>query len=1302
MAGELLPVQNYGTMEKFNVAPYAGGKLQINIDQILPTPYHPTRGTIVWAGKPTLMALFLDINDIPVTGLSDNTLSKVDFFKAVNRNDPSVQDAWNSVCIVPEIYTADGPINNLSIEIPVPPDARKMVWAYVMNIKKRNGGVDVIQNLNSLDKFLVRPYDASYELDNYMFLDEGIIAKKDYVDIDGNILIQSNNVIASDSYPLTSNNLYNYFYGGKHSEYSIFNYTLENNSVFSPYSQSAYENENYTYHRFILRNINILGEAYVNTPPIVEIVDGENLSTINSENSLFVFSNVIDNDGDQLSYQWSIVNDDGTKGTLLNNTTPTVQYTAPKIKWNDGVQTITLQLSVSDLINPPVTKTATITINPAENNPPETIKYEETLQVDGGTTVTLNDFNVYDPDDDILTYEWRQDFNYNNMEPQVNLNIAEGENADIVTDDGLQISLPVLQYGTSINTARVVCKITDEGGLFIEKAFNIIINTEANSPPIVDAGPDQEVLGKDIPLNGDLLISLDGSYEDVNEIDTITYYWEQISGPNIILSNNQILNPTFVPIKPTSRSGDILYTFRLTVLDGVNDPVTDTVNINLKAPENQRPIVPDEFKEITVEVESGVPLTFVESNAYDPEGDVLTYTWRQTSGPSLLDPDTNQPINFNNNPDFFGDTNTLQLLFPSISQNVSDNNVIILEGSVSDGLLTAVNKVKYIFNIIRDANVPPVANAGTSFTRQYVDGLTIDLDGSKSYDDDNGPSLLSYSWQLLEPQLIGFTINNSNSSKPSFTVPSMTSSDDTLIMVFRLTVSDGLDTDTSDITVTIVPPEPEIIDGNIYYDEITQEVVVDGVPNPVTMENIYDALSTIDPSQMWCQRLGDKFYMITSQGGVRIKNNSRVEDKSISLVVTGNKFIIEKGSHLKLGTYDGDATADGCFLSIPEIEKSPYYSFGNYLNAAGDSTESGNLYLYASKIDIWNFWGFFSGPDQEVHIIDCVVNGYGRVEGTNTILRNVTFQQSHTRFGIISVKGEIQQYESLISQKADGASFYYNPIFVGQEMLVKNSEFKNYTNLVYSENNPDANLKVCRFLDCKFNGNYNVSPLGDNLEVVISYTFEPIITNYNFEVYQNVDIEISDQYGQVVFTGQTNEFGKIETILDVRMKPDYESLVFNIRLTKEGEFVDYRYEHDETPWINKPLYIRDPILEPLNQPTEPVDPGNPNPGLDIVISPDATSVVYVSAYTTKEMEEMKEYVLSKIPTEELSSINIYTDRARHAYDKRPSYDELLMRALAGDIKRIYTYEEETFGPTRKDITIDLLVLSGIDVVYTAT
>ncbi|MCY4490120.1 MAG: hypothetical protein OXC46_01490, partial [Thaumarchaeota archaeon] len=96
-------------------------------------------------------------------------------------------------------------------------------------------------------------------------------------------------------------------------------------------------------------------------------------------------------------------------------------------------------------------------------------------------------------------------------------------------------------------------------------------------------------------------------------------------------------------------------------------------------------------------------------------------------------------------------------------------------------------------------NRSPNANAGSD--KKAILDTTVTLDGTRSTDPDG--DTLEYTWiqTLVTSETPTVPIDNYRSAQTTFTAPA-----DPTELVFTLTVDDGADTDTDDITITIAKP----------------------------------------------------------------------------------------------------------------------------------------------------------------------------------------------------------------------------------------------------------------------------------------------------------------------------------------------------------------------------------------------------------------------------------------------------------------------------------------------------------------
>jgi hypothetical protein len=179
-------------------------------------------------------------------------------------------------------------------------------------------------------------------------------------------------------------------------------------------------------------------------------------------------------------------------------------------------------------------------------------------------------------------------------------------------------------------------------------------------------------------------------------------------------------------------------------------------------------------------VDEGTVVTLDGTASRDPDGDPITFQWRQVAGPpvTLSDPTVPRP------------TFTAPVVSPSVPPPV----VLTFELIVSDGqLMSDPDQVQIT------VNRRPIANAGPD---QTVDeGTVVTLDGTASRDPDGDP--ITFQWrQVAGPPV---TLSDPTTPRPRFTAPGLLLGEATsLRLTFSLVVNDrrlSSSADTVDITV---------------------------------------------------------------------------------------------------------------------------------------------------------------------------------------------------------------------------------------------------------------------------------------------------------------------------------------------------------------------------------------------------------------------------------------------------------------------------------------------------------------------
>ena len=153
-----------------------------------------------------------------------------------------------------------------------------------------------------------------------------------------------------------------------------------------------------------------------------------------------------------------------------------------------------------------------------------------------------------------------------------------------------QLNLP---YGVAVDEAGNVY-IADSGNNRIRKLTPAAAPPPPRRPsppppqpgnfPTADAGPDQ------LGVWEGALVMLDGSGSSDPDDDPLRYRWNQISGEPVVLSSQNIVNPTFTA--PQGLTADAVLQFRLLVTDPSSRFDSDTVTVTVD-PEAEPPPAED-------------------------------------------------------------------------------------------------------------------------------------------------------------------------------------------------------------------------------------------------------------------------------------------------------------------------------------------------------------------------------------------------------------------------------------------------------------------------------------------------------------------------------------------------------------------------------------------------------------------------------------------------------------------------------------------------------------------------------------
>ena len=501
-----------------------------------------------------------------------------------------------------------------------------------------------------------------------------------------------------------------------------------------------------------------------NSPPAVEAGPDQTVA----EGATVTLSGTAtdDDSGDTLVYSWT---HDGPSGiTFANPAALSTTFAAPNVAANT---TITVTLTVNDG-TVGVSDALQVTITDSPNSPP-TVDAGGDQEVAEGATVALSGTATDADPEDVLTYSWTHD-----------------GPSGITFANPAALSTTFAAPNVAANTTLTVTLTVNDGTVDVSDALQVTITDSPNSPPAVDAGGDQEV-------TEGATVTLSGTATDDDSGDTLVYSWTHDGPSGITFANPAALSTTFAA--PNVAANTTL-TVTLTVNDGTVG-VSDALQVTITDSPNSPPTVNAGGDQ---EVAEGATVTLSgTATDADPEDD-LTYSWNQTSGPSVSLSNGTAP-----SPTFTA---------PAVTEQTD----LVFELTVSDGTGSASDTVT--ITVLDSEGNAPTADAGSDRT---VDGGTqVTLDGSGSSDPNNGT--LTYSWSQTSGSPT-VSLTGADTETASFTAPTVAADTD---LVFTLNVTAGAGSDTDTVTIAVrdgIGPEFEsaLLDTGAGILEITFSEVVD-------------------------------------------------------------------------------------------------------------------------------------------------------------------------------------------------------------------------------------------------------------------------------------------------------------------------------------------------------------------------------------------------------------------------------------------------------------------------------------------
>ena len=443
-----------------------------------------------------------------------------------------------------------------------------------------------------------------------------------------------------------------------------------------------------------------------------------------------------DVESDTITYAWTV--SAGTTQTVSNANTAAPSFTASN---QIAGYTTTLQLVCTANGQNGAADTVVITVS-ADNDAPTASAGSDQTPAEGAT-VTLDASGSSDPEGTSLTYTWSQ---------------TSGTTMSLSSTSVAQPTFDAPQALTSYTLVFQV-SVTDGVNSAVTDSVTITVSAD-NDAPTASAGSDQTV------AEG-ATVTLDATGSSDPEGTSLTYTWSQTAGTSMTLSSTSVAQPTFTA--PQASSNYVLV-FQVSVTDGVNSAVTDSVTITVTA-DNDAPTASAGSDQTVAE---GATVTLDATGSSDPEGGSVSYTWSQTAGTTMS----------------LSSTSVAQPTFTALQALA--NYQVTFQVSVSDSNSASTDTVTITVTADNDA---PTASAGSDQTP--AEGATVTLDASGSSDPEG--TSLTYTWS----QTSGTTMSLSSTSvaQPTFTAPEAIAN---YALVFQVSVTDGVNSAVTDsVTITV-------------------------------------------------------------------------------------------------------------------------------------------------------------------------------------------------------------------------------------------------------------------------------------------------------------------------------------------------------------------------------------------------------------------------------------------------------------------------------------------------------------------
>ena len=277
----------------------------------------------------------------------------------------------------------------------------------------------------------------------------------------------------------------------------------------------------------------------------------------------FVFGNEVvmltgsgsDTDGTVVRYRW--MQTSGPTVVLSGADTPNASFTAPEVAFEDLVEELEFQLTVTD--DDGASDTAVVLVvaiyDPGTNEPP-TADAGFDQMVSENILVMLSGA-ASDSDGTVTDYFWLQ---------------ISGVQVLLFDADTFNPSFTAPEVDSEAELVFELNVLDDELGFAMDTVTITVLNAVSNTPPVADAGRGQTV-------DENTLVTLSGSGSDADGM-IVSYRWRQTSGTPVALSGASTRTASFTA---PDVDADEELVFELTVTDDGGASDVDMVTVTVHA-----------------------------------------------------------------------------------------------------------------------------------------------------------------------------------------------------------------------------------------------------------------------------------------------------------------------------------------------------------------------------------------------------------------------------------------------------------------------------------------------------------------------------------------------------------------------------------------------------------------------------------------------------------------------------------------------------------------------------------------------